>query len=342
MGFINSKSMNKYIIIALSLVLFSCDSLLFEKDQASTNPRDNFDYLWEQCDEKYSFFDLKNIDWDSVKAVNSVRITDDMSDDSLFQVLGDMLISLRDDHTNLISDFNISYFGVKNLGQDNFDWRVVTDNYLPEHYYISGPFQHDFLKNTNNEIGYIRFSAFTGTVNDDNLNFILNRYSGTKGLILDLRENGGGAVTDVFQLLSRFIETETIVYYSKIKTGKAHDDFSEELPANVEPSTEVRYKNKVCVLIDRGTFSAGSFTSLATKAIPNLVLVGDTTGGGLGLPNGGQLPNGWTYRFSVSQTLDLNKENKYENGVPPDVYSLFDWSDMTTDEVIEQAKIELK
>ena len=45
----------------------------------------------------------------------------------------------------------------------------------------------------------------------------------------------------------------------------------------------------------------------------------DTTGGGLGIPNGGQLPNGWTYRLSISRTLSPEGEN-YENGVPPDIY----------------------
>jgi len=44
-----------------------------------------------------------------------------------------------------------------------------------------------------------------------------------------------------------------------------------------------------------------------------MVLIGDTTGGGWGLPNGGQLPNGWTYRLSI-----------------------------TKDEIIERAIVELK
>ena len=97
----------------------------------------------------------------------------------------------------------------------------------------------------------------------------------------------------------------------------------------------------MAVLTDRGTYSAGSFTSIATKAIPNIILMGDTTGGGLGLPNGGQLPNGWTYRFSITQALTLDKSPAYENGVPPDVHVLFDWSDRTKDEVIERALVEL-
>lgn len=46
--------------------------------------------------------------------------------------------------------------------------------------------------------------------------------------------------------------------------------------------------------------------------------VGDTTGGGLGSPAGFELPNGWSYRFSVSRTLNHDGAN-LENGIPPDV-----------------------
>jgi C-terminal processing protease CtpA/Prc len=95
------------------------------------------------------------------------------------------------------------------------------------------------------------------------------------------------------------------------------------------------------MLIDRGTYSAGSFTALSTRAIPRITLVGDTTGGGLGLPNGGQLPNGWTYRFSITQTLDANLNNEYESGVPPDIRVITNLSDRTKDEVIERAKLEI-
>ena len=37
------------------------------------------------------------------------------------------------------------------------------------------------------------------------------------------------------------------------------------------------------------------------------------------LPNGGQLPNGWTYRFSITRTIAVDGKN-YENGVKPDYY----------------------
>ncbi|WP_025666927.1 S41 family peptidase [Aquimarina megaterium] len=329
-----------YSILLISLSLISCEKALFENDLASTNPKDNFEYLWNECNEKYSYFDVKNIDWDVVKSEYAAKIYDGMSEDSLFNVLGGMLTELRDDHTNLISNFNVSTFRVDYLGQDNFDWRIIEDHYLNRDYYVTGPFLHNFLDNK--EIGYVRFPSFPGTVDADNLNFVLNRYKNTKGLILDMRENGGGAVTDIFAILSRFVERKTLVNYSRIKSGPGRNDFSAAEPVYVSPYSGIRYKNKIVVLVDRGTYSAGSFFSLATKALPNITLIGDTTGGGLGLPNGGQLPNGWTYRFSITQALTLDKNPDYENGVPPDIEALIDWSDLTKDEVLERAILELQ
>ena len=330
----------KYLLMILPAMM-SCESLVFEEDLASSDPRKNFDYLWDQCDRKYAYFELKNLNWEDVYNEYVAKLYDGMSDDSLFQVLGGMLRELRDDHTNLVSSFNVAFFGVERFGPDNFESRIIKDHYLPANYYISGPFGHDFVVGTNGQVGYIRFSSFTGIVDEVNLGFILERYKDTRGLILDLRENGGGSVSDVFTLLSHFIDEKTLIYYSRLKDGPGHDDFTQPEPAYIDPAEGTKYTKKVMVLVDRGTYSAGSFTALATKAIPNMVLVGDTTGGGLGVPNGGQLPNGWTYRFSITQTLDLELENAYEDGVPPDIYALLDWEDRTKDEVIERALEEI-
>lgn len=324
----------KYLLL-LSPLFFSCEKLIFEEDLASTNPVDNFEYLWNECNEKYTYFELKEINWDEIYTQYSVQVNDSMSNEELFQVMANMLLELKDGHTNLISNLNISFWPIRKQGPDNFNWRTIEDYYLPSNYYISGPFRHDFI--ANKQIGYIRFSEFTGGVSNTNMNFILNRYKDTKGLILDLRENGGGSVSDVFSLLSHFVADTTLTNYSRIKTGPALNDFSADEPVYVYPADSMIYPNKVIMLIDRGSYSASSFTSIATKAIPNIVLMGDTTGGGLGLPNGGQLPNGWTYRFSITQALTLDKDNSYENGVPPDITAFFDWSDLTKDEVIEQA-----
>ncbi len=321
------------------LLMTSCEKVLFQEDVTSSNPNENFEYLWNECNEKYSYFSLKEVDWSKVKNEYSNKVYVGMSDDSLFNVLGGMLKELKDDHVNLVSNFSTSFYGVEYRGQDNFNWRVLVDNYLTTDFQISGPFTHNFI--ANNEVGYIRLSSFANSIDSENLNFMLDRYKNTKGLILDLRSNGGGAIANVFTLLSRFVESETIVFYSKIKSGPGHEEFTDPSAAKVHPSSNIRYTSDIVVLTDRGTYSSGSLMALATKALPNVTLIGDTTGGGLGMPNGGQLPNGWRYRFSITQTLTTDKRPDFENGVPPDIKAQFDWSDLSKDEILDRAITEL-
>ncbi|MFW6020113.1 MAG: S41 family peptidase [Bacteroidales bacterium] len=326
--------MKNSILIILILALFvSCEKIMFEEDMQTSDPHKNFDYLWNECDEKYSFFQYKNIDWDAMKTKYRPKISESMSDDSLFNVMAAMLKELQDDHTHLISNFNVSHYGNYQKGQDNFNWRTIVNHYLPQNYYTTGPFRHEYIRDS---IGYIRLSAFSGNINTTNLNFIFNKYQNSNGLIIDIRENGGGSISGVYSILSRFIDKKTLLFYSRIKTGPGHNDFSELESIYIEPVDEASYNKKVIFLADRGSYSASSFMALGVRAIPNLTLIGDTTGGGLGVPNGGQLPNGWRYRFSITQTID-QQGNNYESGVPPDAHALFDWKDLSTDEVIETA-----
>lgn len=317
------------------LSLISCEKLMFNEDQGSMSPQSNFDYLWKECNEKYSYFELKGIDWDLIKEQYSARISEDMSEDSLFAVLGGMLRELKDDHSNLISDFNISYFGVEYLGQSNFDFRVISDNYIGQQHFISGPFRHNFIDN--GEIAYIRYSSFSNIIDENSLDYVLEKYADTKGLVFDIRDNGGGYISNVYTILSRFIEEEHSLGYSRIKTGTPHDDFSEAEEIKLTPHSGVRFTKPVIILTDRGSYSSSSIFSLCSKEIDNLTLIGDTTGGGLGMPNGGQLPNGWAYRFSITQTLTSDLNEAYENGVPPDETVLFDWNDLSRDEILDRA-----
>lgn len=334
--------MKKLLLTLLAApLLISCEKLFFEGDKETTNPAQNFEYLWEACNEKYAYMDYKGINWDEVHSRYRAKIHDGMTRDSLFTVLGAMLNELRDGHVNLKSYFNVSHYNFQQKGPDNFDFRLIQDHYLPQNYYVSGPFIHDFI--AGGTVGYIRFSSFTGTVSDNNLSFILNRYAGAKGIILDIRENGGGSVADVFKILGHLVTGKTHIYNSRIKSGKGKEDFTESEEGYAEPASGVKYTKPVILLTDRGTFSAGSMLTLAALELPQVRVLGDTTGGGLGLPNGGQLPNGWIYRFSITQTLDL-RGNNYENGVPPDEYVVMKKSDadLGKDTVLERAIALLK
>ncbi len=325
------------LVLLFSLLLVeNCDDLVFDDELPDSNTA-SFDYLWEECRDKYAFFEYKGIDWEAVYQEYRPQVNDNITQDSLFNVMWAMLNELRDGHVNLIAAFNVSRFNIQFLGPENINERVVQEFILGSDHYTTGPLQHTAL--AEGRIGYIRYSSFSGFIDEFDLAFALFRYSNTEGLILDLRQNGGGSIDNVFTLINRLADERKLLYRSRLKSGPGPNDFESNQEAYSDPEDEFNYIGKpVMVLVDRGSYSATSFFALATKAFPNIQLLGDTTGGGLGIPNGGQLPNGWTYRFSVSQTLSPDGEN-FEDGVPVDIPVTLDpeLSQQGRDNVIERA-----
>jgi C-terminal processing protease CtpA/Prc len=313
--------------------------LIFE-EKIADNPRANFEYLWQQCQDKYAFFEYKNINWATIRDKYAAQIKDKMTSDELFKVLFSMLNELQDGHVNLISPFRQSRFDFDLLGPENIDVRLVREKYLKGDYIITGPFQHNVV----GRMAYVRYASFEDRVSAAHINYILSYYRNTDGLILDIRQNGGGSAANIFKIINQLTEKKTLLYQSYLKSGPGAKDFAGPQEVYAEPDeNRFKYGKKIAVLIDRGTFSAASFFALGARELDNVILVGDRTGGGLGIPNGGQLPNGWTYRFSISQTLSPAGEN-FENGVPPDIPVLLSKTDRDrgVDTVIERAIQALK
>jgi hypothetical protein len=311
---IKSKIAIFFLILSTSL-LFSCQETFLGKDPENT-PRNNFESLWKTVDQKYSYFSYKRINWDSIYTVYTPQINNDLNDIELFNILFKMLGELRDAHVNLISGFNVSrYDKIFSNSPENFDDQVVSNNYLEDDYYITGPFLHQSL--ALGTVGYIRYSSFSNEISGGDLDFILSRFKNSKGIILDVRNNGGGYVSNVFKICSRFTDQKRPIFSSYIKCGPGHNDFSGPNPAYIEPSMNP-YTKKVFVLTNRNCYSSTSFLVLAMREFPNVTILGDTTGGGLGSPSGAELPNGWAYRFSSSMTVSPRGEN-FEDGIPPDI-----------------------
>ena len=331
-----------FILIVLAFAFTSCERAFMEKDEPS-NPVNVFDYLWNQVDQQYAFFDVKNIDWDSVREVYRPMVNDNMSNDSLFRVCAAMLNTLQDGHTNLISGFDVSrndsvYY--KMYAEKNIDENVVLLNYLTVNHHTTGSFMHNAVRN--GAVAYIRYSSFSDYISEGSLKYLVNRYKNCKGMVIDLRQNSGGSISNIAALLSIFDNHKQPLYQCQAKSGPAHDAFADAVTVYAADSSILgknnAYTKPVAVLIDRGSYSATSFFAICTMAYDNIRLFGDYSGGGLGLPNGGVLPNGWTYRFSTTRTLAIDGQN-YENGVPPDVRVLLDpaCTAQGVDNVIEAA-----
>ncbi len=292
--------------------LTSCHKI----EERADDPRGNFEALWSILDEHYCFFKEKGVDWDQVHDKYACRIGSEMTREELFIVCADMLDELRDGHVNLSAPFNTSYY--RKWWSDypqNFNKRLIEESYFNFNYRQSSGMIYGLLENN---IGYIYYENFSATVGEGNLDYALNFLAAARGLIIDIRDNGGGSLTNVETLVARFIDRPTLVGYISHKTGPGHDDFSEPYAITYNPAGpgRVRWAKPVVVLTNRSTFSAANNFASVMKLLPGVRIAGATTGGGSGMPYSSEIPCGWSVRFSACSMLDANGVSP-EGGVTP-------------------------
>ncbi len=295
------------------LWLSSCGDMSARFDN---DPRGNFEALWTILDRNYCFFEYKGIDWDAVYREYSPRVSQEMDNDALFKLMGSMLGELKDGHVNLSASHDITrYWQWYEDYPLNFDASICS-HYLGNDQGIVSGMRYRVLQDN---VGYLYYGSFSNDLREGALDQVLNRMAICHGLIIDVRSNGGGNLTNVERLASRFFNERTLVGYIAHKKGPGHNDFSPLHPKYVESSNRVRYQKPVVVLTNRGCYSATNEFVSVMKYAPNVTVIGDKTGGGSGLPFSSELPNGWSVRFSASPMFNAEKEH-IEFGVEPDLH----------------------
>lgn len=276
----------------------------------------NFDAVADIIDRHYCFLEEKGLDWKEV--VNYYRgfVTPETNEVELFFICAQMLDELKDGHVNLSSRFSSSYY--RNWWSDypqDFNLRTVEEYYLDFNWLTTSGI---YYKQIQNEIAYMYYPSFSYTVSETSLDYILAILLNSRGLIIDIRDNGGGALTNINTLVGRFIDQPFIGGYLKHKTGPGHNDFSEPYAIEYKPAPEgrIKWNGDIVVLTNRSCFSAANNFVSVMKQLPNVKIVGAKTGGGGGLPFSSEIPIGWSVRFSACPILDA-EGNVIENGIDP-------------------------
>jgi hypothetical protein len=319
----------------LFITLSSCEKALLGGDPGA-GPVEVFDALWEDVDERYSFFREKGIDWDSIGSVYRAQLSDQMEDLELFDLLAEMLFALEDGHVNLTSTFDLSRNWEWYLNYPpNFNETILERNYLGNDYRQIGPFRTQLL----DSVLYAYYGSFSFVIEEAHLDELMSRANKAKGLILDIRDNGGGSLSNARRIASCLTSQSRLYARRRIKTGPGHEDFSPWEDQYISPREGIRYTGKVAVLTNRSSYSASNFFAQMARVIPNAVLIGDRSGGGGGVPAYGELPNGWTYRFSSTQSISPDGE-QLEFGIPVDIEAALEPEDEVegVDSIIERAR----
>ena len=76
----------------------------------------------------------------------------------------------------------------------NYDERIIDEYYLNFDYRYTSGIKYKILPQN---VGYMYYGSFSSTIGDGNLDQILAYLSTSTGLIIDVRSNGGGSLSNV-------------------------------------------------------------------------------------------------------------------------------------------------
>ena len=177
----------------------------------------------------------------------SVQIDDKMSQYDLFDVLGKMLAELKDGHTNLFSSFDVArYWAWYEDYPANFD-SDIQKNYLGTDYKIAGGLKYKCL--SDNQVGYVYYGNFSSGVGESNLDNMFLHFKDCKGIIFDVRNNGGGAMSNSDRITQRFLEEKILTGYVMYKKGNGHKDvYKRQGRTDQVGATDNCFQGKRCLI----------------------------------------------------------------------------------------------
>ena len=260
-------------VLAVSLCMVSaCSESPFEPQLGTAD----FDVVWDEVANRYPHFELKGIDWSSVRVALRPRMTAASSGDEVEAVLTELLAALRDPHVWLdgrSGRFNpyVAFRSERDLGAfdlENATRRIVGDTRTA----ADGRVTYGSLPN---DIGYIYVRNFREGEVDAGFAEALDALAESVGLVVDVRGNQGGSQAEITRVVGRF-------------TAEAFDGLPTFILGNpveaprVLPRGALPYSSPTVVLVDGTCFSACESFAEMMMRISTVTSLGDTTAGGGG------------------------------------------------------------
>ncbi len=308
----------------IALLLTGCENAILGPDPGKNAPA-SFNVLWKTLDEKYGLFPVTDVDWDSLYTVYSDQVNESTGDDELWQICCSLLSHLENGHLTLQDGRN--YYSADSPDPailNGFKVDVVKNQYLSG-FTITGEKNITYGRIKNAPLGYICIHSFGGAPNGRDwirdLNDVLSYMQDCDGLIIDVRNNGGGFTRNVMHAGSLFIDRDITYYYSSQKTGPGHYDFGPKIAKTISPASDhIGNRKKIVVLTNRFTASGAEAFTLISRNLPYSTHIGDTTMGALGeVTHIAQMPNGWILYYPCTLTTLADGSSPEGIGIAPDI-----------------------
>ncbi|MCX4823295.1 S41 family peptidase [Streptomyces sp. NBC_01142] len=306
--------------------------------QAPGGPVAAFDIFWQTLHENYPFFDAKGIDWNAVRDRYRPRVNPRTTDAELFAVFREMVAPLHDAHVAVLAGKTGRFVMVRpgtTMPTEELDAKVTSHIEKRDlkgaklRQFAGGRISYAELPGGQ---GYLRISGFAGysktkgfaaqsAALDEAMDAILARESTERlrGLIIDLRINGGGSDQLGLQLAGRLTDRPYFAYAKRARNNPADPSrFTRPQPLYVQPADAPRYTGPVAVLTSGMTISAGeSFTQALIDRPGRTVRIGEHTQGVFSDVMQRKLPGGWQVWLPNEEFLTRSGRTFDGPGIPP-------------------------
>nr|WP_068892040.1 S41 family peptidase [Pedobacter panaciterrae] len=301
------------VLTVCTLVYGSCKKAIIKEE--NQNSVAVFDYLWNVMETRYAMFTYKQVDWKKIYSEYRPMVSEKTSSRELFSICSTMLDHLKDGHVALITiEQKYAYDGYYTGYSHNFNYTLLKQKYLGE-VNTQGILTYKLI----DKFGYLYIPSFGNELIPSDIDLVFSKLEQVEALIIDVRDNSGGASDKVDQIVKKLIQKKTLLKYDVYKKGPGHDEVYEQKPKYLNSKSSIYSLKPIIVLTNRRCFSSCNDFVLYLSELPNVVVIGDQTGGGGGTPFDHELPNGWVLKYSASYAISPSGLN-IEEGISPDFF----------------------
>ena len=169
-----------------------------------------------------------------------------------------------------------------------------------------------------NDIGYLEITSFDeGVAEDFKAKYLSLKEQGIQGLVIDLRDNGGGLVDEALKIVDYIVPKNQTVLITVDKDGKEEVTKSKEDKLIEEP---------VVVLVNASSASASEIMAGALKDLKCATIVGTKTYGKGVIQQLLTLTNRAGLKITVEEYYTPNKTKINKVGITPDYEVLLETS----------------
>lgn len=165
----------------------------------------------------------------------------------------------------------------------------------------------------NSDLGYIRIKTFMNENTTEDFKTVIQdlRAQGMKGIILDLRENPGGLLSEAVGVASQFIQKDKIITYTIDKYDNRYDSLSVGGIAEGTP---------LVILVNGNSASASEVVTGALRDYNLVTIIGETTFGKGIVQQSFKFSNDiGGLKVTISKYYTPNGENIHKTGIKPDI-----------------------